>query len=811
MKYAEVAVNSPIARRRTFCYSIPPYISVTIGHGVWVPFGPKVLQGIVVSLSQVPSVDVTKEIISLISFNPLLSPIQVTLALWLSEYYLAPLFDAVALMLPPGFERKLVTMIQLLPLIANLTDAPAEQAEIMQIFKGKTAVRLSEIEKKLGKRKSGLLIKKFVDGGLLVKTDQLEDIRVKPKLARYVKLEIDRIKALEESTKLRQKKAFRQAEVIELLSKYSEPILLEELRKHVPCPNSLVEVLKGYGMISILETQVRRDPLQHYSISPDVPPMLTDSQIAALRIISSCSEPEGATNNPCVFLLAGITGSGKTEIYIRALEEVVARGKKGICLVPEIALTPQTIDRFAKRFPGRVAVFHSGLSLGEQFDEWGRIQKGECDVVIGTRSALFVPLPDLGLIILDEEHEWTYKQVDKSPRYHARETAIKLAALSGCSVILGSATPDVESFYKAQNNIYQLVELKERITPGGISPLPEVETIDMRDELKSGNYSLFSRSLLKLMDKALARSEQVMLFLNRRGSANFMQCQICGFVPYCPRCLVSLIYHSVEGKLVCHHCNYKLSPLQVCPRCSSPRLKYFGIGTQKVEQETQRLFPEARTLRWDRDVTSTPGAHKDIMVKFRDYKADVLIGTQMIAKGLDLPRVTVAGVINADIGLNLPDFRAGERTFQLVCQFAGRAGRGFLPGKVIIQTFCADHYAIKAASKQDYLEFYRREINYRKQFGYPPLKQLARLVYWHTSPVACRREVEKMYQFLKIEKDRKGIVDLRFIGPAPNHVSRVRGRFLWQIVLCGTGLSQFLSDISFPRGWVVDIDPVTVI
>jgi primosomal protein N' (replication factor Y) len=535
------------------------------------------------------------------------------------------------------------------------------------------------------------------------------------------------------------------------------------------------------------------------------------SQEAAWQTICQGLLPGRDIDKPYVFLLAGITGSGKTEIYMRALAEVISQGKKGICLVPEIALTAQTIERFAARFPGRVAVFHSGLSLGEQFDEWNRIQNGDCDVVIGPRSALFAPQPNLGLIVLDEEHEWTYKQADKSPRYHAREVAIKLAELNGAAVILGSATPDVESFYRGKAGKYQLVELKERITPRGISPLPDVEVVDMRDELKSGNRSLFSHSLLANMSEALSRKEQVILFINRRGSANFVQCQVCGYVPDCPRCLVALIYHSAMGKLVCHHCNYSLSPPQVCPQCFSPRLKYFGIGTQKVEEETRRLFPMTRTLRWDRDMTLRRRAHEEILAKFQTHEADVLIGTQMIAKGLDLPQVTLAGVISADIGLNLPDFRAGERTFQLVCQIAGRAGRGLIAGRVIVQTYCPDHYAIKAASKQDYADFYSHEISYRRQFGYPPFSQLARLIFSHTNFIVCGHEAEKMYRLLTTEKDRRGIVDLRLIGPVPAHIPRIRGHYQWQIIICGVALSEFLSDITFPKGWIIDVDPVSVI
>jgi primosomal protein N' (replication factor Y) len=810
MKYAEVAVNSPIARRRTFSYSIPSDLTVSVGQAVWVPFGPHTLQGIVISLSPVPSVESTKEIISLISSRPLLSPIQIKLASWLSQYYIAPLFDAIALMLPPGFERRIITFLQLSSGLPDGKDITPDETKVLGLLNSRSSVRLSEIEKNIGKKKANLIVKQLIQHGLLTKTSQLEEVKVKPKLTRYLKLEIDSNKVAEAAARLRSARASLQASAIEYLSQHDEPVSLAELRKTLSCPKSVIGALQKRGLISMTETQAMRDPLAHFRIAPELSPVLTSGQREAWQIIRQAVMAD-SDKRQSVFLLEGVTGSGKTEIYLRALEDVVSQGRKGICLVPEIALTPQAIERFAGRFPGRVAILHSGLSLGEQFDEWNRIQNGDCDLVIGPRSALFAPQPNLGLIILDEEHEWNYKQADKSPRYHAREVAIKLAELSGAPVILGSATPDVESFYRAQVGNYQLVELKDRITPRGISQLPDVEIVDMRTELKNGNRSLFSRSLNTLMSEVLSRGEQVILFLNRRGAANFVQCQVCGNALGCPRCLVSLIYHSEKGRLVCHHCNFSVIPPGICPQCSSPRLKYFGIGTQKVEEEAKRLFPAARIIRWDRDVTLKRRAHEEILTKFKAHEADVLIGTQMIAKGLDIPNVTLAGVISADTGLNLPDFRAGERTFQLVCQVAGRAGRGFVAGKVIVQTFCPEHYAIKTASRHDYHSFYAQEIDYRRKFGYPPFNQLVRLVFSHTNLDSCRNECQKMCKLLSAEKDRRGIFDLKFIGPAPTHIPRSRGHYQWQIILCGIDLSEFLSNITFPRGWIVDVDPVSVI
>ncbi|MBM3119873.1 MAG: primosomal protein N' [Chloroflexi bacterium] len=811
MKYAEVAVNSPIAQRRSFCYSIPPELKVDLGQAVWVPFGSKTLQGIVVGLSDFPSFEVTKEISSLVAPPSLLSPAQVDIALWISKYYLSPLFDAVSLMLPPGFERRLGTFLQLLPNPFELSQLSLEQRQVMRLLENRDKVKLKELERKFGKKKVALVAQQLVRRGLVVKSQQLEETKVKPKLTTYLKLQIDPDEAEVEIIRLKKARAHRQAAALDFLIKQPQPVPLAELRRFIACPRAVLESLRNRGLVSMVAIEVKRDPLAHLRIMPTLSPNLTPSQETAWRRIQSCMYQRGSSQSPLVFLLHGVTGSGKTEVYLRALAECVAQGKRGICLVPEIALTPQTIERFASRFPGRVAVLHSGLSLGEQFDEWHRIREGGCDVVIGPRSALFAPQPDLGLVVIDEEHEWTYKQSDKSPRYHARDVAIKLAELSGAIVILGSATPDVETFYKAQQGEYQLIELKERITPWGPSPLPEVEIVDLRDELKSGNRSLFSRSLSGAMADALANHEQVILFLNRRGMSTFVQCRVCGFVFGCPHCSAALTYHSATEKLICHHCRYTIVLPVVCPVCLSHRLKFMGIGTQRVEDEVRHFFPQARTLRWDKDVTSSRRAHEELLDKFRSHEADILIGTQMVAKGLDLPQVTLAGVISADTGLNFPDFRAGERTFQLLCQVAGRAGRGFTPGRVIIQTYSPEHYAIQTASKHDYLAFYMQEIDYRRKFSYPPFSRLARLTFSHTNEIACHREAQRVRRLLSAEVDRQGIPDFRLIGPAPAFVPRVRGHYQWQIILCGIDLVDFLDDIALPRGWVVDIDPVGMV
>jgi primosomal protein N' (replication factor Y) len=815
MNYAGVAVNSP-AGRSTFCYAIPSALNVRVGQAVWVPFGSRIVQGIVLQLSDEPATEETKEIAGIIADFPGFSAAQMELARCISEHYLAPLFEALSLMLPPGFERRAVTYFQAAApdLVGGQADLPLtlEQRQALQIMSGKTKTSLPELEKAIGKRKARQITDELVDRQLIIGSLELEPARIKPKTLPYIKLTADREEVELAKARLDKSGARRQAELLEFLSEQTEPVPVGEIRKRLNCSLATIKALARHRLVSVERLRVRRDPLARVSFAPSSRPVLTSSQQAAWESIhDTIVEKATPSGYPPVFLLFGVTGSGKTEIYLRSLAETVAAGKRGICLIPEIALTQQTVERFISRFPGRVAVLHSDLSPGERFDEWQWIMEGNCDVVIGPRSALFAPLPDLGLIIIDEEHEWTYKQEDKSPRYHARDVAIRLAQLSGAVVILGSATPDIGSFHEAQQGEYKLVELKERITPRGCSSLPKVTIVDLREELKAGNTGLFSRSLLAAMKDALAQAEQIILFLNRRGTATFVRCRSCGFVFRCPRCSVALTYHSVERRLICHRCGYSIPVSPICPKCSKRNLRLLGIGTQRVEEEVRHFFPEARVLRWDRDVITRRYAHEELLKSFRDHKADVLIGTQMIAKGLDLPQVTLAGVINADTGLNLPDFRSGERTFQLLCQVAGRAGRGVKAGKVIIQTYSPDNYIIEAAARHDYLGFYHKETDYRRRYDYPPFSQLVRLVYSHSNEDLCRHEVERVSRLVLKEKSGKRTTDFNIIGPVPAFAFRARGKYRWQLFLRGPDSHRVSSQLALPRGWTIDVDPVGIV
>ena len=552
------------------------------------------------------------------------------------------------------------------------------------------------------------------------------------------------------------------------------------------------------GIITIEEVEVRRDPLLGRTIPASAPlPLTPDQQVALSEILNP---------RPAPILLHGVTGSGKTEIYLQALAAMLAQGKRGIVLVPEIALTAQTVLRFAGRFPGRVAIIHSALNMGERYDEWRRIRAGEVDVVIGSRSALFSPLPDLGIIILDEEHEPAYKQDEHRPTYHARDAAIKLGTILHIPVVLGSATPSVETFYQAEQERCRVVELPGRIW----ASLPPVEVIDLRSELHAGNTSIISRRLQSELEQVLGRGQQAILFLNRRGAASCVLCRECGFVAMCDRCDVPLTYHSTERILLCHYCNRQSEVLHICPSCNSMSIRYFGLGTEKVMHTIQYSFPTARLLRWDRDTARNRRAHEQLLDRFANREADVMVGTQMIAKGLDLPGVTLVGVVSADIGLMLPDYSATERTFTLLTQVAGRAGRGEEAGRVIIQTFNPQHFCVDAASRHSYHEFYAAEIEARRRYGYPPFRRFVKFTYSHENRYRAQNEALLLRERLDEWIERLGLAQTDIVGPAPAVMERLRGKYRWQMIARGPDLHPLLRVIDTP-GWDVDIDPVSTL
>ncbi len=572
------------------------------------------------------------------------------------------------------------------------------------------------------------------------------------------------------------------------------------------------EALVSSGICRLEERERYRDPLADLQTEPETPPALTVRQGLVWRELYEALGKGGFQ----VFLLHGVTGSGKTELYLRALGRVLREGRQAIVLVPEIALTAPVVQRFAARFPGRVAVQHSRLSVGERYDQWRRIREGKVDVVVGARSAVFAPLPRLGLIVIDEEHDPSYKQEDFPPRYHAREVAFALARLTGSTVILGSATPSLESYWRAERGGCRLLELPERVRahrgPGGTrlvltdSTLPRVHIVDMRQELRAGNRSIFSRALQQALREVLDAGEQAILFLNRRGTATFVICRACGYVARCPDCEVALVYHADRGALLCHRCGRRLAAPRCCPQCHSLAIRYFGAGTERVVTEVLGLFPEARVLRWDQDALRDVRSYHRVLEAFAARQADFLVGTQLVTKGLDLPHVTLVGVVSADTALDLPDLRAAERTFQLLTQVVGRAGRRAERGRAIIQTYHPDHYAIVAAARQDYAAFVRQEMAFRRRHGYPPLRQLALLVYTHPDEATARTEAVRLAA--RLQQRVQAVPEATLIGPAPAFVPRLRGRYRWQLLLLAPDVHPLLAGLELDGGWIIDIDPV---
>ncbi len=817
-RFADVAVNSGLPHRQAFSYAVPPRLNVEVGSGVYVPFGRRTLQGVVVRTTAAPGYPEVKDIAGVIGDRPVVAPERIELALWMADYYLAPLFDAVALMLPPGFERRPLTTVR--PLVrADELDAlrlSPRHREVVDALLSLGEASPEQLQRATGQRSVAASLNFLERRGLIERRYTLGRPGVGPKMVTVVGLAVSPSEAHARADLLA--RASRRARALRFLAEEGEATMTE-LREATGVDRRGLAALEREGLVVLRQERVERDPLADLQVPFRPPPDLTPAQEAVFREIEA-SMRFPAPGRPRRFLLHGVTGAGKTEVYLRALQAAVELGKRGIVLVPEIALTPQTVRRFAERFPGRVAVVHSGLSEGERHDQWYGIREGRYDVVIGARSALFAPQPNLGLIVVDEEHEWTYKQHDPPPRYHAREVAEQLARITGATLVLGSATPDIVSYYRAQSGHYRLLELDERVRAtvleGGrvelsTSPaLPPITVVDLREELRTGNRSIFSRELQLALRRTLDRGEQAILFLNRRGTAGFVQCRDCGYVPECSSCDVALTYHREADRLVCHQCNRRRRMPERCPVCEGVRIRMLGVGVERVEEETKRLFPEARVLRWDRDVTGRRGAHERILAQFLAGAADVLAGTQMLAKGLDLPSVTLVGIVSADVGLHLPDYRAGERSFQVLTQVAGRAGRAALDGRVILQTYTPEHPAVEHAARHDYEGFYRTELELRRRAGYPPFSRLVKLMFQHTSATYAYEEARRMERSLRAERDRRGLdIDIR--GPAPAYVARIRGRWRWQILLRGLEPAELLRDLTLPPNWSLDVDPVTLL
>ncbi|GAB4425931.1 MAG: primosomal protein N' [Anaerolineales bacterium] len=820
--YATLAVNVPSVAG-VFDYKIPDALAGQIapGHLVIVPFGKQTVQGVILRLTDSPAVADTKEILDLVDPDPVLTHTQIALAESLSEATLSPLAATINLLLPSGLSQQADALYSLVARHSSASnDFGQTQTRILKLLTERGPLRGRQIETRFRNvdwRKSAEWL---VRRGLVSKKHVLPPPRVRPKFIRVAQLAVP----LEEaraalfnlgSTEATQK---RRAAALEFLMRELDEVNVSWVYAESGCNLSDLQILEERGLISLRENEVWRDSLKRVENrgleSSDIP-TLTPEQETAWESIRAAFDPIPDPQSPRLpFLLHGVTGSGKTELYIRAAEEAVRRGKQAIILVPEIALTPQTVRRFLIRFPGQVGLIHSKLSEGERYDTWRRARAGLLKVIIGPRSALFSPLPNIGLIVADECHDGSYYQ-SEPPFYHAIQAAKIYARLCGAVCILGSATPTIPQRWQAEIGESVRLELPKRIPRAGLAEsdlgLPPVSIIDMRAELKAGNRGIFSRDLLDALEHTLARGEQAILFLNRRGTATYVFCRDCGYTLKCPQCDTPLTFHlEKKARLECHHCGYTRQKPKKCPQCTSAQIREYGLGSERVEAEVGRLFPKARALRWDWETTRQKDAHEIILSHFVNQRANVLVGTQMLAKGLDLPLVTLVGVVLADVGLNLPDPFAAERVFQVLTQVAGRAGRSERGGRVILQTFEPEHRVIQAASRHDYAGFYADELEQRRRFGYPPFGRLVRMEFRHRENERAETEARKLASRLMSRIEAEKRVQTSLVGPVPCFFAKLRGEYRWQIVLRGPSPADLLHNQRLD-GWRVEVDPISLL
>lgn len=759
---AEVIVDVPTMQTdQPFTYLVPSEMetALQVGMRVEVPFGNgnRHVQGFVMAIqkSEESANPSLKAVIRLLDLAPVVNEELLSLADYMKKITYAFKITCLQTMLPS------VMKAEYDKLIYPLADTP----EVQVLFDQREVISWKEAEE---------------EGSLsqLIRwrQEQLVDIkyevhtRNKVKTIRLVRSLLTEKQIEEEWAKLRQN-AKKQKELLLCLSELSqeEPIAYF---KNKGISTAVLNQGKEKGWLEFIESERYRDPYKDRVFDQTTALELNAEQKNAVEQIITA----GQQQKDQVFLLEGITGSGKTEVYLQAIADVLSENKTAIMLVPEIALTPQMVERFKGRFGESVAVLHSGLSQGEKYDEWRKIEREEAQVVVGARSAIFAPLKNIGLIIIDEEHESSYKQ-DETPRYHARDLAIWRSKYHHCPIVLGSATPSLESRARAQKGVYQLLQLNHRAKAA--AQLPAIEIVDMREEFQNHRTSTFSANLQEKIQNRLDKKEQTVLLLNRRGYSSFVMCRDCGFVLPCPNCDISLTLHMDTRSMRCHYCGHEEPIPNRCPNCGGNKIRYYGTGTQKVEEELRELYPQARILRMDVDTTRRKGAHEQILQKFGAKEADILLGTQMIAKGLDFPEVTLVGVLNADTSLNLPDFRSSEHTFQLLTQVSGRAGRAEKAGEVVIQTFNPQHYAIELAKKQNYEQFYQQEMHVRHRGGYPPYYFIVKITASHPEEQVAAKKIFQIANQLKEVLSPQSLL----LGPTPSMILRVKNRYYYQLII----------------------------
>ncbi|MDC7951916.1 primosomal protein N' [Liquorilactobacillus mali] len=764
--FAEIIVDVPAMQTdKPFVYQIPPKFEdmIQVGMRVSVPFGNgnRLIQGFVIGLKAGNDFSgKIKEIKSLIDVEPVLTEESIALAKWLAHETYSFLISCLQVMLPSAMRAKYYKQLV-------LVDDAVDPA-VKEYFSSSKKQILNEdkIDPALLKQLMAARISGKISLEYLMK-DSLVEKKVQVILnnltAKSYKIEKDKLRA--NALNLNRLLAY----LIKLGDSAIEQTMLEQ---KLGITSAVIKNAESKNWLKRKAIVKRRAAYKQSDFVRTTPKELTSAQKDVIAKINNSMDE----NKEKIFLLEGVTGSGKTEVYLQAMAKALKKGKTALMLVPEIALTPQMVKNVVGRFGSNVALLHSGLSEGERLDEWRRIQNGSAKVVVGARSAIFAPLKKIGIIVIDEEHEASYKQ-EKMPRYHAIEVAKWRARYHNCSLVLGSATPSLESRARAQKGVYEWLHLSERINK---MPLPEVELIDMRKATKKIDDNVdFSTELRSEIALRLKRKEQIILMLNRRGYSSFMMCRDCGEVLLCPNCDISLTLHLDSRSMKCHYCGHEEKIPQKCPNCGSNKIRYYGTGTQKVEQELQNLFPKARVLRMDVDTTRRKGMHAKILKQFGEKKADILLGTQMIAKGLDYPDVTLVGVLNADTALGLADFRASERTFQLLTQVSGRAGRADKEGKVIIQTFNPEHYALQLAKKQDYERFFVKEMNVRHQNGYPPYFYTVQITASAKEEGLAAKKIYQIYAEIKSSLSTKSII----LGPTPKAIMRINNQFYYQLII----------------------------
>lgn len=756
MLVAKVIVDIALMQTdRIYTYQVPPELETIIERGmrVIVPFGKgsRLIQGFVMSLEKVEAVDFKiKQIIKTLDITPVLNDELLILADFLKKTTYAFKISCLQAMLPNllklDYDKEFIKLI--------------DNQQTVTIFNNRSAISwqtaLDEqlLEKLQKLRLAGMVELKYL-------TKQKGQAKLEKRITAQNTSILDQI--------IVRKNAIKQQALLTYLKKMTEPQLISQLQEKGFSTADIQQAAKK-NWLTIDSVEIYRNPFEVTDYEKTDSLALNAEQLVAVEQVSQ------SFGTARTFLLEGITGSGKTEVYLQLIAKVLSAKQTALMLVPEIALTPQMVTRFVGRFGKSVAVLHSGLSDGERYDEWRKIERGEAKVVVGARSAIFAPLLNIGIIIIDEEHETSYKQ-NSVPRYHARDVAIERAKYHHCPLVLGSATPSLESRARAQKGVYDFLRLTQRANPK--ASLPTVDIVDFRDyfgELKSQN---FTPLLLDKIKKRLAKKEQIVLLLNRRGHSSFVLCRDCGYVVPCPNCEISLTLHMDTHTMNCHYCGHKEAIPQRCPNCQSREIRYYGTGTQKVEAELGELLPEARVIRMDVDTTSRKGAHAKLLQRFEMHQADILLGTQMIAKGLDFSNVTLVGVLNADTALNLPDFRSSERTFQLLTQVAGRAGRAEKPGEVVIQTYNPDHYAIQLVKHQDYEAFYQREMQFRRLLAYPPYYFTVQLTITHRE---LRKVQAESFRIAHELSDRLSN-QVKILGPVPAFIARVKNEYFYQIMI----------------------------